>query len=258
MTRPSCPRCNSSTGMGDIVCFKCGHVSEYGRTEGYFGYTKKFTQILELRDDVVLEPKKFSVGALKWLYGAGIYDAVIIKQGIGYCRDVDKVMIPAFCNDELMFYQLRSLVPGDKRKYITYGNMKSFSIHYIDFPADPRVVIVEDHISAIRLRKHFNVVSLNGTYLTEQHIKLLMRYFTHFIFWLDPDEPGQAAVAKGVRRLQYYLNKHLMQQLFTNKYTQQQYRCYKINHLNAQKDPKGYLDSEVGDIIEYNIQEVGV
>jgi hypothetical protein len=218
-------------------------------TPGYFADTEARSQVLKLRDDLVLSPSKFSPAALTWLYKSCIYDKTIVKQRIGYCTTINKVLIPAFCDKELMFYQLRSLAEGDKLKYITYGKMMDWPLHYFDHDEVDKVVIVEDHISAIRLRPHYNVLSLNGTNLNFKQLQILCRYYNNFVFWLDPDAPGQKATYKCFDKLQSYYDKHVTNQLFLgNSYTRSSFK--RINSGTITEDPKWYLDCEIQNIVE--------
>lgn len=249
--RVLCPSCGSRTALGELHCFKCGYITRNGKISGLFSTqnASERKQVLQLREEVVLSPNNFSPKALAWLYKAGVYDNVIVKQMIAYCPDIDKVLIPAFCNMKLMFYQLRSLDPSRKDKYLTYGEMSAWVIHYFDHVSDS-VFIVEDHLSAIRLRPHFNVVSLQGTNLTEVARKLLLSNFKTLVLWLDPDVPGQRATKKIMQTLHYYIHRTTIQAMFMAKPVIN-YNVYAVDCTVFNKDPKCYRDFELKKVVQH-------
>ncbi len=255
-SRAECPSCGSSTALGTVHCFKCGRINiQYSMTPGFFTDYEAKTQVLKLRDDLVLKPSQFSPTALHWLYTSCVYDDTIVKQRIGYCTSIDKVLIPAFCEQELMFYQLRSLVEGDKLKYITYGKMMDWPLHYCDHKYEDKVIIVEDHISAIRLREHYNVLALNGTNINFKHLQYLCRYFNNFVFWLDADAPGQTATYKCARKLQQYYSSCAQQRLFLGTQVAN-FSFTKVNNTVVTEDPKMYINSTIKSIIENEVTSI--
>lgn len=258
MSREQCPSCGSSTGLGEIHCFKCGYVqTQYRTTPGFFSDNVKNSQILALRDDIILAPKKFPPSALLWLYKSCIYDPVIISQKIAYCEDIHKVLIPAFNKlHDLMFYQLRSLdLEKDPNKYVSYGKMSSYTILYRDFPDDNLLIIVEDHLSAIRLRKYFNVCALSGTSINWDTCLQLIKNYSKIVFWLDPDLPGREAMYKLFNRLTYHSSKHAIKQMFTGQMVQE-YDFKRVDFKAISEDPKTYLDHEIKNIIKNKVVEI--
>jgi len=252
--RSICPSCSSSTALGDVHCFKCGYVNtQYAATPGFFSNgVGSRSKVLQLRDDIVLKPSEFPPEALMWLYKACIYDSVIVQQRIAYCTDVHKVLIPAFnSRDGLMFYQLRKL--GDEKdgdKYTSYGKMSSYTINYHDHEEN-LLLIVEDHLSAIRLRKYFNVCALSGTSLKWDAAVQIVRDYTDVIFWLDPDQPGREAMYKVFNKLKYHSAKHSSKLLFTGN-AAPGYNFHRVDYSRAKKDPKFYLDNEIKNIIMHD------
>lgn len=253
--RALCPKCGSSTAMGSFVCFKCHYTpTNYLYNPAYLGETLKEKEVLALRDDVILDPKKFPPKALEWLYKACIYDDVITKQKIGYCTGNNRVLIPAFdLLGTLHFYQLRSLEHdiGNNIKYITQGKSSDYLIHYQDYNSDT-VVIVEDHLSAIRLRKHGNVAALSGSSLSNKACADLAQMYTTFIFWLDPDEPGIEAFYKNHKKLKWYCDKEYIKSLWI-KNNPEKYRFYRINYDRITEDPKHILDSRIANILKNEV-----
>lgn len=254
MARELCPSCGSSTGLGEKICFKCGYFNaEYNISHSMFSdriYTSKRNSILELEDDVMFSVNQFSPQALAWLYKYSIYDNIISKQMIGYCKNTNKVLIPAFDqNNTLQFYQLRALNPNEI-KYLTYGNTANYTIHYADHKDSDTIIICEDHLSTIRVREFENVMCLSGTTLKNSAIENILENYTNVVFWLDADKPGRDAMFKNYNRLIKASDSVNRKGLFSNL----KFRTYTFSHIDYKtiaKDPKEYLNSE----IEYIIQD---
>jgi hypothetical protein len=254
MSRIQCPNCGSNTGYGEVVCFKCGvRNSEYTVTPGFFINNESRKQILQLRDDIVLSPKRFSPEALRWLYSAGIFDETIVNQKIAYCTEINKVLVPAFDgSNNLMFYQLRRLADrGDDNKYTSYGRMSNYTINYNDHDNDT-LVIVEDHLSAIRLRETHNVCALSGTSVNWETCLKIVKYYNNVIFWLDPDQPGREAMYKSFNKLKYHSSKHAAKLMFSGQ-DAYYYNFTKVDSEEITKDPKFYLTSEIKDIVKNKV-----
>jgi hypothetical protein len=202
-------------------------------------------------DDVIYNPHNFHPDAIAWLAKAYIFNSTIIEQGIGYCPEIHKVFMPAYSPDGvLQFYQLRALDPGvlDQYKYLTYGKSSAYLIMYEDWTSSNKVIIVEDHLSAIRLRKFGNVCSLSGTFLSHPSCQRLVDKFRTFIFWLDPDAPGRAAMLKNLMRLQQYADKYSIKCLFTSG-VDPDYSFYHINYAKITQDPKYFRDCDIAEIL---------
>ncbi len=249
--RDNCPRCGSSTGYGDIKCFKCGTYNQcpVHRIQQPAALNKHG---LTVPTDLVLSPQAFSIKALEWLYSAGIYESTIRDQYIGYIPSSDRVWIPAYDSEGVLrFYQTRALDGGIK--YLTHGKSSEYLVQYTDH-ISKTCVIVEDHISAIRVRKLYNVVCISGTTLSSEHCKKLISDFDTFIMWLDPDVPGQQATRKNVYRLKANAEVATIKQLFTTKATHK-YQFLKVDAKVVGKDPKRYLDSEIATILTTKVIE---
>ncbi|HUW14203.1 MAG TPA: DNA primase [Anaerolineae bacterium] len=70
-------------------------------------------------------------------------------------------------------------------------------------------VIVEGYMDVLAAHQHDikNVVATMGTALTEQQLKRLKRYTTHFVLALDSDTAGQAATLRGVQQVREALDR---------------------------------------------------
>lgn len=256
--RARCPACNSSTALGEVICFKCGYISAYRTTPGYMTDVsiKQFNDVVSLRDNVEMDPKKFPPKALMWLYKASIYDDKIRQHKIAYCRDINKVLVPAFKSDgELAFYQLRSLDDSDPEKYLTRGKTAAYAISDFNHIESKTVVFVEDRLSAIRIAPFFNVQCLSGTKINYSVLKQLLEDFNHFIFWLDPDQPGREALYKNLQTIRYGAEATNVKRMFLDK-EYVKYEFSKVNYDIIKKDPKYYLDHEIKRILSNNIVKI--
>lgn len=270
MARDICPRCNSMTALGDIKCFKCGYMQQLF-SSGMFNNPITAALDLYLPDEIIFNPTRMSPMALQWLAKAYVFNDIILKQSIGYCPTLDKVFLPALDSDAVLhFYQLRSLDPkvSDKYKYLTYGRTSQYLIHYNDhstinynFPQTKpnHLLICEDHLSAIRLRKFGNVVALSGTTLSYKNALMLVQKYDSFTFWLDSDadkqpgkRPGRQALYKNIALLQKIADKYNTRRLFSGL-DAHDYSFSHINYDTIIEDPKGIRDSRIANILTTEI-----
>ncbi len=251
--RDLCPSCSSPTALGMIVCFKCGYVNTFNTTPGYFGghALNERKQVMQLRDDIILAPRNFTPKSLAFLYKCGIYDHIIIRQRLAYCPDINKLLIPAFKNNDLMFYQLRKLDDNDDAKYTTHGSTYNNTIIYDDHE-NKTLVLCEDHLSAMRIRGFYNVNALSGTSLKFSTILSLLDHYDNFIFWLDPDQPGREALYKNLSKLKWNSAKYNTKRMFLDKKIID-YKFSKVNYNKITRDPKLYLDNEIVQILENEV-----
>ncbi len=247
--RGICPCCNSHSALGEVRCFKCG-FRQFKFTSGLLYTIPPEDSELSIPEGLVFNPHQFHPDAIAWLSQAHIFNDVIVKQGIAYSPLDHKVFIPAYDkHTTLRFYELRALDPkvADKYKYLTYGKSSQYMIKYIDHISDS-VVIVEDHLSAIRLRKYANVVSLSGTHLSFDRAEFLCSEYSHFIFWLDSDIPGVKAFFKCMDTLKKEAIKRLSRRYFQGLDVPT-YSFSHIDYVTIKQDPKKYRDSEIIDIL---------
>ena len=250
--RDICPRCDSRTALGTIKCFKCGYQQQ--RFTSFARNCKDYglgDTELPMPEEIIYNPNQFHYDALIWLAKAHIFNNMIMDQGIGYCPGIHKVFIPAYSSTGvLQFYQLRALDPNilNKCKYLTYGKSSEYMIIYEDQINSNQIILVEDHLSAMRIRKFGNVCALSGTFLSTNNCTSLVRTYSNFIFWLDPDQPGRQAMFKNLKRLRYYADKFAVKCLFTSS-LEPDYRFYYVNYGKITEDPKYFHDSDIAKIL---------
>ena len=261
MARDICPKCSSFTALGHTRCFKCGYITGYNTSNfRTLLFAKELDASVEIPEDLLLNPNNFHLDALEWLYGAHLTNRQIIDQNIGYCPSHHQVFVPALWADykgrdkTVMWYTMRSLSKYTKYKYKSYGNCAGYLIHYRDFPESNRVVLVEDHLSAIRLRRHSNVLALSGTSLLKPDAKFVCERYNEVVFWLDPDQPGIDALYKNLAILQKASESQAINSLFLyDKCTD--IRFSKIDYTEITQDPKKYTDFELHEILTKMVLE---
>lgn len=252
------------TALGNIKCFKCGYV-QVSFSSGMFNNPISSGLDLYLPPDIVFNPNAMAPMALQWLAKGYIFNDIIIKQFIGYCPSIAKVFLPAIDkNAVLHFYQLRSLDPKvlDKYKYLTYGKTSDYLIHYKDHKESTMVIICEDHLSAIRLRKFNNVIALSGTCLSYKNARQLVQEYNNFIFWLDSDadkeagkRPGRQALYKNLKVLHNAADNYTTRSLFSGTNVKD-YSFYHVNYDSIIEDPKGIRDSRIANILTNEVIHV--
>ncbi len=256
MSRDLCPKCHSHTALGDNKCFKCGYIVRRFTSYGFkdnFGLHNDIK--LQMPEEILFNPNQFHTDALDWLAKAHIYNQTIVRQGIGYTPIDHKVFIPAYdALDKLQFYQLRALDPKvfDKCKYLTYGKSSEFLIHYRDHSSSQKVVIVEDHLSAIRLRDYSNAIALSGTSLQNNNVQSILETYNHIIFWLDSDRPGKEALNKLYKQMKYFENKLTIKRMFKGVDCHNPMYNY-VNYDIIKEDPKCFLGCQIVNILHNEV-----
>lgn len=246
-SREQCPDCGSLTALGTLICFKCGrHNNNFFRTKE----NEVFETHIKLPEDVTFIVSHFPPAALQWLYKAGVYDEDIKRQHIGYVPSSGRVLVPAIDEfNNIMFYQLRDVTENATVRYLTVGESSKYVIKYIDHESSFCIVLVEDHLSAIRLRRNYNVVCLSGTSIPHKELSYIVNSFNQIVFWLDADRAGQIATNKIYKQFKSLSDQMSVRNLFLHK----QEHMYMYRFVDAEridKDPKEYTDSQIKDAIE--------
>lgn len=240
-----CPYCGGGVNTpcfaeytNGYKCFSCGISKSYDsfRT-AVMGKAAKPT----IAKDMFLPEydtniRHFSPRVLEWLYSYYVFDDMIRKHHIGYIEataDHNESLILPVIKDNKVVYAVRRYFPdkfvlgiGDKQVYkIKNGNKK--------------LIIVEDHISAIRMAEHGDVYCLFGTYLNKADIPALLDEYRDIIIWLDGDDAGKKGSRKLLNDLNWQIsnNKWRYPLKYTNEWT--------LTIIETDEDPKFYSDSEI-------------
>lgn len=120
--------------------------------------------------------------ARAWIYQYGITDEEIKRYGIGYSDRNRRVVLPAWEDGELLGYQLRRIHDDDTGpKYTTYWNKKNYVWKDLTSPSDV-LVLCEDILSAIKLRRFYNSLAMLTTSLSIENYKYLLPFKTILVF----------------------------------------------------------------------------
>jgi hypothetical protein len=186
-------------------CYRCGFTDiEYKGKQSLAELTRiqelnKAAESIELTLDL---PKDFTndlpLHARMWLFKAGITEPVYRSHNIGYSERLDRVVLPVYdAQDNLIWYQCRALQAGQKPKYLQPARDRSKVMFHVTLCREDvqRVIVVEDILSAIRVGRHINTVSLLGTKITTAQAAHLGQY-SEVTTWLDADRAGRQGAYK--------------------------------------------------------------
>ncbi len=169
---------------------------------------------------------------LQWFYKYGIMDDDIKRFGFGYSSKYNRVILPIFENEELIYYQARTLEKPskDNPKYINVRQSGAKNVWFKAFFSDTKnLVVVEDILSACKISKVENVVSLLGSYIPDSFIKEVCQKFDKIYLWLDRDKLKESL--KYAQKLRVLLNKQVVV-------------------IVKERDPKEYSTDEIKEILE--------
>lgn len=221
-------------------CFRCketGFVPAKERTINELVTYKKLKLAQEQlsRGGVVRLPKDFTPElpkhAMLWFLKYGISDEVIKKFNIGYSPKLDRIILPIYSGDELVALQMRAANPADKPKYL---NVSGHKTHAALFEAGDKdyqgiktktVYIVEDILSAIKLGKIHNTVSILGTNMTNERAMKIKNRYSDVVLWLDGDTAGRKGLRDAIIQMKLF--------------------GLKVFKIQTEKDPKEYSLEEI-------------
>lgn len=182
------------------VCHKCGargfkpikgrtprQIKEYYEVKGRLLIAKE----VKLPSDFTYE---IPVKGLTWLYRYGIKDEEIKRFRFGYSPGLNRLIMPVFGKDGLIFWQGRYLgeITKNNPKYYNV-RARGKEIQFEIFQERDTVVIVEDILSAITVGREVDTVALLGSYITDTLIlKLINKNYKRYYVWLDPDKKRES------------------------------------------------------------------
>lgn len=154
---------------------------------------KKLTENQVVRPSEIELPADFSSEipprGLAWLTRYGISAEEVTRFGLGYSRGMDRLILPVYQKDQLVFWQGRALgtITKENPKYI---NVRAGGRDvYFERDSTNRLLccIVEDILSAIKVGRHTHTIALLGSYISDSLIRNLFKAETVRI-WLDADK----------------------------------------------------------------------
>lgn len=185
--------------------------------------------INRLGEDVVEWPSDFTTeiptgGPYEWVRQY-IHPQEMLEHLVGWSPLMDRVIFPVFDKKHKLlmwsgryFGKIKSApkwyIHGKKSEHIDLMSANVLS---------PRVVVVEDKLSAIKVSRLVSSVCLYGTKIPLEHARTLSKTFSELVIWLDSDKRRESVVQAMV-----------MNSLFKQ-----------VKVVFSDKDPKCYENSEI-------------
>lgn len=207
-----CPFCGEKVrGKGFVVtrtkngfflwCFKC-HAHRHVTRDGLsFSNVKRY---MKERDnshkevaDVAVEhtivtlPHDFTTeippAGLVWLRKGGVTDDEIKQYRFGYSPELDRVILPVFGEEGLLYWQGRALIAdGTKPKYINVRTKRKH-VFFVAGTNSTVTVLVEDILSALAVaRAGYTGLALLGSHVGADVQEAIKSHKVRV--WLDPDK----------------------------------------------------------------------
>lgn len=183
-----------------LYCHRCGtsrHVNNdrvsspsalISRVNGLLSAVKPKSRVIYLPEDFTLE---IPFSGRAWLRKYGVTDDEIKRYRFGYSERMNRLIMPVFNDGELVFWQARRL-SGNKEepKYISMKSTVGGAFFNLSSPGAKEVVLVEDVVSAIVLRRAgYNSTALLGSYIGDRVAAYLANSGVKQVcVWLDPDK----------------------------------------------------------------------
>lgn len=207
-----CPFCGEKVrGKGFVVtrtkngfflwCFRC-HAHRHLTRDGLsLSSVKRYmkardnshetTEETTVQHSIVTLPPDFTTeiptAGLMWLRKGNVTDEEIRSYRFGYSPSLDRVILPVWGDEGLLYWQGRALKPGGRTpKYINVTTKRK-SVYFVVQQNSDTTVLVEDILSALAVaRAGGNAIALLGS-----HVAAGVREFikTRKVrVWLDPDK----------------------------------------------------------------------
>lgn len=198
--RHYCHRCGTSrrirqdgVAAPSALISRVNGIRSYGKTQG--------KQVYLPEDFELLVPSCAKI----WLRKYGVTDDEIKRYRFGYSERMNRLILPVFNGEELVYWQGRSLAPSKYApKYLSMKTNSGSQFFNLCAKGAKEVVLVEDIISAIVLRRAgYNAIALLGSYIGDKAISFLHKLKVKRVcVWLDPDKRKDAvAFAKRLNGL---------------------------------------------------------
>ena len=185
-------------------CFRCsdgGHIHHAPPTlaellAAQAAESAAIAQVVHTPDlptPMVVDMGQWPAEAALWLLKAGIGAVERKKLRAYYCPPLNRVVLPVYEGDEVVYWQARSCDPKRKPKYINPLVDKRRVIPR--FGSGP-VVLTEDILSAFKVGLVAQGWSLLGTSLGPRMQHDLLSLNAPVLVWLDSDTAGTKASGK--------------------------------------------------------------
>lgn len=215
-------------------CYRCDYSPYHDKGKQTLADLARIKALNEaaLADNLPLElPADFTLeiplhGRL-WLYSGGLTPSDWGELGFGYSAELDRVVMPIYKDNKLIWYQCRALLEGQKPKYIQPSKDRHEIMFIKHTESKERIVVVEDILSTVRVSKHIASASLLGTKITTAQANELAQY-KRVTLWLDNDRAGR----KGAYKIKKALS------LLTN-----------VDSVVTEEDPKKLDDETIKELL---------
>lgn len=238
-----CPSCKGKGKLGISEkdnyliyhCFKCSDKGKVRRSWFKSSHKRvdanmvgRHSEVISLPSTVKRIPSTFKLSVLGYLLKYGITNNDIIRCKV--YSDNDNIIFPVYDGMWLVKYQQRNVLT----KWIETHSKRGYTgkAWLLDVEEDKRLILVEDGVSAIKVSRHFPVLCLFGTNITDQTIAQIIEWKAYKIYiWLDNDN---WRVVKSRNKIEKKL-----QSLFPDK----------IYMIKDKTDAKNLSDKEILDTI---------
>ena len=209
-----CPYCSKPVArLGFIVfrtyngwrvyCHRCG-ASQRIRQGGVASPSALISRVNAIRSaanwkpGTIYLPEDFELRipaiAKAWLRKYGVTDAEIKQHRFGYSEYMNRLILPVFNGEELVYWQGRKLDNGPGPKYLSMKTKEGGKFFELVSPGCSTCVLVEDIVSAICCRRAgFNAIALLGSFIGDRISSRVHELgIKKLCVWLDPDKRGDA------------------------------------------------------------------
>ena len=230
---------NSNSGYG-AYCFRCGFnefephgersISQIlkGRAEIEF---KRSRSIHLPFDSIPICNNTCSEESQAWILKSGIsLDIAADGYGICYSPKMDRVILPVYHGEHLLYMQARAL-NGQEPKYINTTMPTENVLFWAEnWRKDAQIVITEDILSAIKVGCINVACSILGTNMTAERAYKITLEYDKILLWFDNDEAGERCRKTSRKQLELQGIEY-------------------IRDIRTDKDPKYYSHKEIQEII---------
>lgn len=203
----ACDKCGSRDNRavysdGGSYCFGC--ASYVGPIQSPYAFHEDLKNNVDTSTNKLSLPEDSSPGAEAegwvWTNSFGILLPELIQKKVRWSSRRKQILFCFYDNEEnLLLYQARNFHPLAKQKYYTGGKPEEVLPIYYCKKEDncgketttegfiPRLVIVEDCLSAIKIARQSDSMPVLGSDLSLTKLNRLARLYGAFTVWLDHD-----------------------------------------------------------------------
>lgn len=216
-----------------FYCHNCGHKGRM--THGKFrrlGITGRVRGTTSVdKDKWVYNPHYWAAEAYQWVSQYEITDEEIREYKLAWDTDQNRVILPYYRGTTLLGYQMRSILPGVKPKYISKRIVKD-PCYFSTDSAFEKIILTEDMLSAIKCGRYGTGIALMGTHMNMRLLAdLIKRKPKQVTVFLDNDN-------REVCRAQVKLKSSIESVLDLS-----------VTIVRSNKDPKEHTHTELEELL---------